>query len=79
MREMARIDRKKSPMSPSHDNLSNKKLPPNPIAAARARQSIGKIFLPPMNVMNEVEQYRLSKGSESDDEDDNQEAEIYDV
>ena len=89
MQEMAATKRASSPMfslsNDENDKLSNRKMPPNPIMAARARQSAGKIFHPPMKAMNEVERYRLSTGNPSDDDDDDDdddganEAQIFDV
>ena len=61
-------------------HLSNRKSPPNAVAAARARQSTGKMFYPPVNAMNDVERFRLSTRNHSDEEDDDDEgAGIYDV
>ena len=84
MRDVEGIAWGKSPMSPSsydhHNTISNKKAPPNAIAAARARQSTGKIFYPPIKAMNDVERYRLSTGNQKNDDDQNdEEAGIFDV
>ena len=83
MYEMAENKKAASPMlsvsNDENDILSNRKMPPNAIMAARARQSAGKIFLPPIEAMDEVERYRLSTGSPSDDDDDAKEAENFNV